>query len=29
VLTRTLIDERLRTRDWRSATDWQSVPFED
>lgn len=28
-LTRTLINERLRTRDWRSVADWQSVPFED
>lgn len=27
-LTRTLIDERLRTRDWRSEPDWQTVPFE-
>lgn len=27
-LTRTLIDERLRTPDWRSETDWQELPFE-
>lgn len=27
-LTRTLIDERLRTHDWRSEADWQAVPFE-
>jgi hypothetical protein len=27
-LTRTLIDERLRTPDWRSEADWQSLPFE-
>lgn len=27
-LTRTLIDERLRTRDWRGEPDWQTVPFE-
>jgi hypothetical protein len=26
-LSRTLIDERLRTREWRAEADWQVVPF--